>query len=265
MIFTKYGNATLDSEGHYRITSSKEGKHNKMLHRVIYEDYHKCTILPFVDCHHKNGIKTDNRIENLELMYHGEHSRHHNTGDGNPKARLGVKVSKETRKKISKANKGKNLKPEPHIVKGGFTSAGNRMYRLVVNSKVVMYSNDKHKLEQMIEDGSYRNYKKINKYDIDMDLLKKEYDSGKTMKELGKMFGCSRKTISRRLSKIYTEDEMLEHRSKALTSSLTGKYFVDLPPREELRELRKTHTMKELVSMFNCSDGTIRRQLNNKR
>lgn len=203
---TKYGTAKLHHKGHYRITSGKEGNHGKMLHRLIYEDYHKCTILPFVDCHHKNGIKTDNRIENLELMYHGEHSKHHNTGDGNPKARLGVEVTEETRKKISESNKGKGLKPEPHIVKGGFTTAGNRIYRLLVNSKEVAFSTDKDKLERMIADKSYENYEKRTKYDIDMDELQKEYDNGKTMSELAEMFGCSRKTISRRLHKIYSDD-----------------------------------------------------------
>lgn len=224
MIKTKYGTARLHHKGHYRITSSKEGNHGKFLHRVIYEDYHKCTILPFVDCHHKNGNKTDNRIENLELMYHNEHSKMHNTGEGNPRANLGKKLSEETKQKISKANKGKKAKPEPHIVLGGFTSAGNRVYRLLVNSKEVAYSTDKNKLQQMIEDESYKTYQKQTKYDLDMDQLKKEYDSGKTMTELGHMFGCNRRTISRRLSTIYSKEELEKHKCDAISESLKKKY-----------------------------------------
>lgn len=224
MIKTKFGNATLHHNGHYRITSGKEGNHGKFLHRLIYEDYHKCSILPFVDCHHKNGIKTDNRIENLVLMYHNEHSKMHNTGDGNPRARKGVEVSEETRKKISQANKGKLSKPEPHIALGGFTSAGNRIYRLLVNSKEVAFSVDKHKLQQMIDDGSYSTYQKRKKYDLDIEALKKEFEAGKTMSELGEIFGCNRRTISRRLAKIYSKEELEQHKGKSISSSLKKMY-----------------------------------------
>lgn len=37
-------------------------------HRLVYEEYHKCCILPWILCCHRNGDGHDNRIENLELM-----------------------------------------------------------------------------------------------------------------------------------------------------------------------------------------------------
>lgn len=47
-------------------------------HRYIYEQYYNCCLLPKTIIHHKNEIKTDNRIENLEAMSKKQHSVHHN-------------------------------------------------------------------------------------------------------------------------------------------------------------------------------------------
>jgi HNH endonuclease len=47
-------------------------------HRLIYEQYYNCCLLPWIDIHHINNIKDDNRIENLKVMTRSEHGRHHN-------------------------------------------------------------------------------------------------------------------------------------------------------------------------------------------
>ncbi len=45
-----------------------------LYHRVIYEA-HFGTIPEGHDIHHRNGDRTDNRIENLQCLPHGEHIR----------------------------------------------------------------------------------------------------------------------------------------------------------------------------------------------
>lgn len=44
-------------------------------HRVVMEEHIGRRLEPWEDIHHKNSNRTDNRIENLELMTHGEHMR----------------------------------------------------------------------------------------------------------------------------------------------------------------------------------------------
>lgn len=70
---TKFGIAKLDNNGYYWITSRKEGNHNKFLHRLIWEDFYGFKIPKGFHIHHKNGIKTDNCILNLQLVREYDH------------------------------------------------------------------------------------------------------------------------------------------------------------------------------------------------
>jgi hypothetical protein len=51
-----------------------------MEHRLIYEKYYNCNLLPWANLHHKNSIPTDNRIENLEAFTIRQHTKLHRTG-----------------------------------------------------------------------------------------------------------------------------------------------------------------------------------------
>ena len=43
-------------------------------HRLIYEQYYNCCLLPWIEIHHINGIKDDNRIENLLPLSKRDHA-----------------------------------------------------------------------------------------------------------------------------------------------------------------------------------------------
>jgi hypothetical protein len=52
----------------------KINKKNVLLHRFIYESYHACCILPWIDIHHINENKLNNHISNLQLLSRSAHA-----------------------------------------------------------------------------------------------------------------------------------------------------------------------------------------------
>jgi hypothetical protein len=46
-------------------------------HRLTYEEYYNCCLLPWTDIHHINEIKNDNKIENLYTVFHSKHKNLH--------------------------------------------------------------------------------------------------------------------------------------------------------------------------------------------
>lgn len=131
-IKTKFGNAHITG-GYYRICSHKEGNFRKRLHRLIYEDYHKVTLLPNGFVHHIDGNKLNNSIDNLTLMSASEHSSQHQKGKNN--SMYGMKgelapnyqreFSEEHRKKLSIAHTGKKLS-EDHKKKLSLMNKGEK-------------------------------------------------------------------------------------------------------------------------------------------
>lgn len=98
-IKTKFGTATINGDGYYEITSIKEGNKDKLLHRLIYEDYYNTTLPANMHIHHKNRQKLDNCILNLEALTAAEHLRLH---------RKGVPLSRECKINMSKSRNSLN-------------------------------------------------------------------------------------------------------------------------------------------------------------
>lgn len=77
-IKTEYGNASIDNEGYYRITNGKNT--GKSLHRLVFEDYHDCTLDDNDVIHHIDNNPLNNHPSNLICMSRKAHLILHNKG-----------------------------------------------------------------------------------------------------------------------------------------------------------------------------------------
>lgn len=72
----------LSKDGYLRMYAGKHpyanGRKEIHVHVMVMEMHIGRPLSPGECVHHKNGIKTDNSLENLELMQHAEHSTLHN-------------------------------------------------------------------------------------------------------------------------------------------------------------------------------------------
>lgn len=70
------GGIKFDSNGYLRERIGV-GKY-KYTHRIAYENFLGRSLMRNEVIHHKNGDKTDNRLENLELLTLSQHTKIHN-------------------------------------------------------------------------------------------------------------------------------------------------------------------------------------------
>ena len=106
-----------------------------MLHRVIAEAYLGKPKKNY-QVNHKNGIKTDNRIENLEWVTPSENLLHAYRELGRKAAFEGKRMPEEIKKKISKSNKGRKI-PELIRIKNSESHKGHGLLALNPNAKPV--------------------------------------------------------------------------------------------------------------------------------
>jgi group I intron endonuclease len=104
--------------------------------------------------------------------------------------------------------------------------------------------------------------------DIPNELIKTMYLSGKQSSELAEIFGCSRRTIERRIHKLFDENFIKKTAIKRRSKALTGKkgpqgndnplFNKDVPDGEHLlKEIEAGANQTEMAKKYNVSQATI--------
>lgn len=123
---------SITPKGYIRISI---GEKKKMLHRIIAEVFLGMPG-PYQQVNHKNGIKNDNRIENLEWVSPSENLKHAYDKLGRKAAFEGKHLPQTIREKISRANKGM-VQSEEWRIKNSISHKGKHLLGENPNAKKV--------------------------------------------------------------------------------------------------------------------------------
>lgn len=100
------GGRSIDADGYVWIYApdhpcAHEGKY--LEHRMVVEESIGRRLSSNEHVHHLNGVRDDNRVENLVVLSRSDHAIEHGLGSRSK----GRKMSQETKDKIAKAHLGK--------------------------------------------------------------------------------------------------------------------------------------------------------------